>query len=584
MTNTNSLGGQTADKSVDLCWYVGAQWDDGDHTDEFIEKGIWINGYEDKFLNDVNSINVGEKIAIKSTCTQKNNLPFNINNGTASLMIIKVVGTVTENKGDGRHLIVEWEKPFEKPKRWYFSTKRPTLCKVERRKDDWTCGALLDFTFKGQPQDYDRFLAMNYWKNKYNLENSSAAKEEEDNPIEYPEDYQKYLTQLLNGYNLVLTGAPGTGKTYLAHELADELDAEIGFVQFHPSYDYTDFVEGLRPVGTDDSGNIKFARMDGVFKAFCKRALANLTESRKSKAQREEELSIQDKIDDFLEDAITNGTEFRTVTGTSFKIIDSNQTDIKVHADNEIVTGLTLKINVIEDLLTQNVNLNAVKDIREHYHRKYGTQQDSYIYVIVEQIRQMKSTKLIADRAEIVKEKKFVFIIDEINRGDLSKIFGELFFAIDKGYRKDKHPISTQYQNLVDETDIFKDGFFVPSNVYILAPMNDIDRSVDTLDFAMRRRFSWMEVTAEDSARMMNLDDNVVETMRRVNEAIRKTEGLGRYYELGGAYFLDKMSDKERWDIHIEGLLRDYLRGIDWDGKKLETIKNAYFNISEEDE
>ena len=87
--------------------------------------------------------------------------------------------------------------------------------------------------------------------------------------------------------------------------------------------------------------------------------------------------------------------------------------------------------------------------------------------------------------------KKFIFVIDEINRGEISKIFGELFFSIDPGYRGEKGRIKTQYQNLVDDKDVFAKGFYIPENVYIIGTMNDIDRSVESMDFAMRRRFAF---------------------------------------------------------------------------------------------
>lgn len=82
-----------------------------------------------------------------------------------------------------------------------------------------------------------------------------------------------YIRLLEANKNLILTGAPGTGKTYLAKAIADAMGAEYEFVQFHPSYDYTDFVEGLRPTPPDKNGNIGFERKDGVFKEFCKKAI-----------------------------------------------------------------------------------------------------------------------------------------------------------------------------------------------------------------------------------------------------------------------------------------------------------------------
>ena len=183
------------------------------------------------------------------------------------------------------------------------------------------------------------------------------------------------------------------------------------------------------------------------------------------------------------------------------------------------------------DLLTQEVELKIVRDIKSHYGRKYGTQPDSYAFVIVREIRAM-DTKVSVVTADEVKKKPFVLIIDEINRGEASKIFGELFYAIDPGYRgKTDVKVQTQYQNLIPESDVFAKGFYVPDNVYILATMNDIDRSVESMDFAMRRRFTWKEVKPVDTQDMLDtLDDDIAgeakERMKRLNNAISESEGL----------------------------------------------------------
>jgi 5-methylcytosine-specific restriction endonuclease McrBC GTP-binding regulatory subunit McrB len=256
--------------------------------------------------------------------------------------------------------------------------------------------------------------------------------------------------------NVIFTGAPGTGKTYLAKEIAEKIvghnneKSNVEFVQFHPSYDYTDFVEGLRPV---DKGNMQigFELKMGIFKAFCQKAQEN-------------------------------------------------------------------------------------------------------------------------------SKQKFVFIIDEINRGEISKIFGELFFSIDPEYRGTDGLIKTQYSNLIPKDNIFYNGFFVPENVYIIGTMNDIDRSVESFDFAMRRRFTWIEISAEESAENMKLSDKVRKRMFSLNDAISETEGLNSSYHIGGHYFLKLKDDdyEQLWDYHLAPLLREYLRGISDADDKFEALERAY--------
>jgi 5-methylcytosine-specific restriction protein B len=307
---------------------------------------------------------------------------------------------------------------------------------------------------------------------------------------------------LNTNHNLILTGAPGTGKTHLAHDIAEAMGAKEGseqyaFVQFHPSYDYTDFVEGLRPTKPDANGNIGFERRDGVFKEFCKKALLNLRNSNKTQENIVQEASVQEKVNDFLNDAIDTNKQFETKTGTKFYVKDVSDTFINVVApDNKVASDLKLSLSDLIDLLANNISLDNVKNIREHFERQFNTQQDSYVFTLCKEIRKIKSSSNV--QQEAVQRKNFVFIIDEINRGEISKIFGELFFSIDPDYRGAKGTVMTQYQNLVDDGDVFKRGFFVPENVYIIGTMNDIDRSVESMDFAIRRRFAWQEVDVTD--------------------------------------------------------------------------------------
>ena len=403
--------------------------------------------------------------------------------------------------------------------------------------------------------------------------------------------YQKYIDLLKESKNLVLTGAPGTGKTFMAQAIAKEMgcgENEMCFVQFHPSYDYTDFVEGLRPIMMSE-GQMGFERKDGIFKEFCKKAIKNLIDSAKSIENLSKELSWENKLQQFIDDSIDNDTKFKLSNGSEFTIDEIKGRNIIAHNDSNPKTPL-IPINADEiiELLTNDVPLNIVRDIRTYFNRKFGTQPDSYAFIITKAIREMKyKTQVIS--ANKIERKPFVFIIDEINRGEASKIFGELFYAIDPGYRGKKDiRVKTQYQNLVPETEVFAEGFYIPENVFILGTMNDIDRSIESMDFAMRRRFTWKEIKPEDTQSMLDTLECATmakSVMARLNNEICKIEELGPAYQVGPSYFL-KLGDngenfEKLWDMNIEPLLREYSRGFRKSDEIMEKLRSAYFDIKE---
>ena len=161
--------------------------------------------------------------------------------------------------------------------------------------------------------------------------------------------------------------------------------------------------------------------------------------------------------------------------------------------------------------------------------------------------------------------KPYIFIIDEINRGEISKILGELFFSIDPGYRGKSGEVSTQYANLHDNPD---DKFYIPENVYIIGTMNDIDRSVDSFDFAMRRRFRFIEVKSDERLEMLDVlgdgKEDAIARMTALNNEISKVEELNENYHIGASYFLklEELSYKQLWEDYLLPLLQDYVRGM----------------------
>lgn len=270
-------------------WFVGAMWDEGDQTQRFMLEGIWQNGYEDKFTDQVQAMREGDRIAIKASFSRKHDLPFDNRGQVVSVMRIKAIGTVTRNHGDGRTVDVVWDTAFT-PRDWFFYTYRSTITRA-RVEDEVLARRLVAFAFEGAPQDYAFFMAQPYWRERFlanddGLTDGAAEAEgtEEDTTPScsasygvadivaegcfVPEaDLQAMLQRWQSKKNLILQGPPGTGKTWLAKRLAKALidskspsDEQLRVVQFHPALSYEDFVRGYRP-----GGDGKLTLTDGVF-------------------------------------------------------------------------------------------------------------------------------------------------------------------------------------------------------------------------------------------------------------------------------------------------------------------------------
>jgi len=433
----------------------------------------------------------------------------------------------------------------------------------------------------GEPGD--KMILTYREKDEQEEQEATAEAAAQEELVQQFKGYQNpFSSMLIESKNLIFRGAPGTGKSYLAKEIAadiisngyyenftqlsEEQRKQVEFVQFHPSYDYSDFMEGLRPKVNDD-GTMGFELQDGIFKKFIARARKNYEDSQKSKKAIEKEVSVQESMTDFFSGIELGVDTFKTINGNEFTITSVDESHINISIPgNATVNKLALNVDEIRRMLESDVKFTKIKDITAFFGKTFATQAYSYDFAIYKAIKSKKasSAKGKTKQAEL---KKYIFIIDEINRGEISKIFGELFFAIDPGYRGRAGEISTQYANLHADPD---EKFYIPENVYIIGTMNDIDRSVDSFDFAMRRRFRFVELKADERLEMLaNLEDEELEAeairrMSALNREIAAVEDLNENYQIGASYFLKlkTLTFDQLWTDYLHPLLQEYIQGM----------------------
>ena len=412
-----------------------------------------------------------------------------------------------------------------------------------------------------------------------------------------------YSATLISSKNLIFRGAPGTGKSYLAKQIAadiisngetddytsltDEQKEQMEFVQFHPGYDYSDFVEGLRPKINAD-GSMGFELQDGIFKKFVARAIKSYENYQKSQGTIGKNNSVHDAMEKFLNSVKSGVKTFKIKNGNEFIIekVDYRYIYVKIPNNAPPRNVLKLKRYEIEKLLESDTKFIYIKDITKFFNKNNALQEYSYYKAIYDAINEFLANDAHRNATSNVTVnddnlKKYIFIIDEINRGEISKIFGELFFAIDPGYRGRAGEISTQFSNMHSDDG---DKFYIPENVYIIGTMNDIDRSVDTFDFAMRRRFRFVEIKADEHLEMLSslgdkdLEEEAIRRMIALNDEIASVEDLNVNYQIGASYFLKlKTLDFDQlWTDYLEPLLQEYIRGLHNEEEIMKRFADAY--------
>ncbi|EFL6826948.1 AAA domain-containing protein [Campylobacter coli] len=381
--------------------------------------------------------------------------------------------------------------------------------------------------------------------------------------------------------NQILYGPPGTGKTYHTIDKALEIlgenlesrdekkakfdeyvkNGQIVFTTFHQSYGYEEFVEGIKPMINNEANSqeIQYEIKDGVFKELCEKANKNYFLSNKNKNEIDLDKLIFEFANYINQNFINKGDEFPLENKVNIKKILLNSKDEyrSFLLGGSIKSPQRLTIDIIKrDYLDfKNRKILSFKDIKP----KYDSQSDYhgnaiYYFMFYNKLKEFENIQ--NEKFKIKKENlnSYIIIIDEINRGNISKIFGELITLIEPSKRigeKEELKVRLPYSG---------DEFGVPKNVYILGTMNTADRSITSLDTALRRRFEFVEMMPDPSVLSDNCKDvNLQELLKAINTRIEYL--LDREKTIGHAFFIgvENLEDlKKVFQNKIIPLLQEY--------------------------
>ncbi|HAC71115.1 MAG TPA: AAA family ATPase [Arcobacter skirrowii] len=402
------------------------------------------------------------------------------------------------------------------------------------------------------------FIAGNNNENTINQENNFALK--------------------FNPLNQILYGSPGTGKTFntinralkiidsdfyqqnredrvaLKEKFEEYKKAgQIEFITFHQSFSYEEFVEGIKAKSTDNG--LEYKIESGIFKKLSKVAKENFENSKKTNLELLKEKTLKQKIEIFLNDALENGSEFVKTKGGKFRIIELSQDEITIFTEDSNYSDKKLSIPIDEfyKILESNLELKTSRQMaKDVFGINNQRQRDTYYFAMSKKFYETKieSIENIQNEEPL---KNYILIIDEINRGNISKIFGELITLIEPSKRVGND------EEIRLKLPYSQELFGVPSNLYIIGTMNTADRSIALMDTALRRRFHFEEMMPNSSL----LENLVVDGIKIDNllEVINKrVEYLyDRDHTIGHAYFmsLENLETKEDKKAELENIFRN---------------------------
>ncbi|EOI5564143.1 AAA family ATPase [Campylobacter jejuni] len=383
--------------------------------------------------------------------------------------------------------------------------------------------------------------------------------------------------------NQILYGSPGTGKTYHTIDKALEIlgenlesrdekkakfdeyvkNGQIVFTTFHQSYGYEEFVEGIKPHidSEENSKEIKYEIKDGIFKELCEKALDNYENSILNADELNKKIELKEKVENFLNWLLETNEPIGKTKGGNFFVVEIDNKTIVIYSEGvERFDGIfNLNLSIFMELLKCKDEFNnATEMFKKVFNRDYADRTHTYYFNLVKKFKAYEEKQLTA-KIENNKNndnslKPYIIIIDEINRGNLSKIFGELITLIEASKRigeKEELKVTLPYSG---------EKFGVPKNVYIIGTMNTADRSITSLDTALRRRFEFVEMMPDVSKLSMDCEGiNLQELLKAINTRIEYL--LDREKTIGHAFFIsvENLEDlKKVFKNKIIPLLQEY--------------------------
>ena len=365
-------------------------------------------------------------------------------------------------------------------------------------------------------------------------------------------------------HQIILQGPPGTGKTREAKRIARELLSlgendslegceQFKLIQFHPSYSYEDFVRGIVAKPNEEGDGIVYTAENKILGAFAKEAFNNWNKAQ----QNTQTLKEQDIFEAFIEhikEELAQSEDYKYPLTDSIYIFNADDKRFKYKGDNWEVHSRGLNMNyaeikrIIDSGIRDRQGVTKLTNIGGQ-----ARQHASYFIRIVEKYYEFKESynPNITDKIPLM---PYVLIIDEINRANLSAVLGELIYALE--YRGE----AVQSMYAIDDDNTL----VLPANLYIIGTMNTADRSVGHIDYAIRRRFAFVDVLPKDLTN--ELGDNFAEKLygevsklfegNTLSPEFRKEE-----VQLGHSYFITEQTPIAiRWEYEIKPILLEYIK------------------------